>query len=98
MRPTGSITALTLALLAVAAPAQAAEEDLYFTGSAREERPRSVPALGYGRYAATFYDLSYTFESSAWVHPGQGTVSLSGVSYTENKGLLTNILAMILVR
>jgi hypothetical protein len=102
MRRSGwRILALTLALVAIGTsakaddPAEDKAEDLYFAKGAREERPPAAPALGYGMYAASFYDLSYTFESSAWAHSGHGKVSLSGISYTENKGLLSNILMMI---
>ncbi len=53
-------------------------------------------AIGYSAYAGMFYDMGVTFELASWPTDGAEQVTLSGVTYEENKGLLTNLLMMIL--
>lgn len=55
--------------------------------------------VGNMAYAMTFYDVAYTFEYAPWAGATNSSpVLLSGVSYTENRGALGNLIVSIILQ
>lgn len=51
--------------------------------------------LAYQLYEGTYYELGYTYESTAWPTGGARDVRLSGLSFLEQRGLLLNFVTAV---